>query len=1361
MFQSAKYSGGGLALLLVALLVILPAVAGAIPPRPTPFDENGLRVAAGEPAAMDKSADSFPYDVFNGRNPPSTGTMNMPVLLVDFLGQSGQITPAQFNTILFTPSAGGNTSVRDYYTEVSRGQLTVTGQIYGWLRMPMAYGSYVGGQGGHGDTFPFNIQGLVRDAVLAADASVDFRQFDNDGPDGVPNSGDDDGFVDCVYVIFSGYGAESYWPVNSRNRLWSSAGWMDWGWFGPGPVTTNDGVRVQLYAVSSELRNTSGNTIRDIGVVCHEMGHLLGLPDMYSTIISSMVPMLGQWNGMGEYSVMAMGAWGASGTNPDQPTHFTGFEKAMLGWLNPVHVTVDLVGASIGDIETSGTIYCNFPFWPTGPPDLNLPQRFWMPSWTNWPPPIEGFIVENRQCIGFDSQLSGSGLLIYHMDGIVAQQDHFNGTPPFPNWYSNAVEWSENRPLLDLECADQTGMDHTFNADDLDAQNNWGDAGDYFASTTAGFDATTTPSSVSYNGAPSGFAVRNIGASGAVMTADITVGAPPGPGHDIWVKDCGRDTGVEPSSPVCDCWGYRMQYACPDLWIDNNEDGYTDTPVEGATNKLHIKIRNGGTAGLDYGTVTVYDHSRFLAPPQISPDPGNPFFVMAKVCSLSIQSLAAGDSLILKVPWFVPASPPPPNWNYPPSLGVVVETATDTLNGTGDIAMDNNLAMTTGKKMWIRSGQSSKRGHMAEPAKLAALRDGDASFEIPPPRADKSESEPQPTSVVLPLNNPFDVPHDILFTVEGDIPPSWTIECFLPELMPGAPVPVPFVVVLDPGQVTPLEVVVTPDPLAMHGELGTIFVAEYDPITFPDEMLGGMSVPIEVDLYPPQPVTGLWAETFTRDSCVPWYGGVLIGFDPVEYDVAGFEESEVWYGAWRDTVLGGPYPGFDGLTTHVTYDLFWDTPWWEVADVDFPIGWPDPPHYYLVALDAAGNRSEISAPLFPPSTADYATHDLGAVRMTVTNQGICGYMEVPGRGQGLQYPKNTPSCLWNGGLWVGTGPTQVANRDYTLDPDRDWEKSDDPDGAVQYAFPPNWTPDVGDNEAVVTTHYRDTGSTSPLGLLVQQVALVSSDAPNDDFVILRYEITNDSDEPLNGIYAGQFMDLDLGDPAAGAPWNNNGVTDLARNLAVMWADDSPVHVGLRLLEPSSLANGAFIQNSIWVYPQDHILEADKFGFLTGSDPGHAVQATTAADDWGVCISAGPFNLAPNASVVVAIAVVGGDDLVDFEANADAAAVFYGGLITGVDNNGDGPVPARLAVPQNRPNPFNPMTRIVYYLPCAGRVEVGVFDLRGRRVTTLVDEPQAAGTHELDWDAASFASGVYLLQVRSGGEQVTRKMSLVR
>jgi len=94
------------------------------------------------------------------------------------------------------------------------------------------------------------------------------------------------------------------------------------------------------------------------------------------------------------------------------------------------------------------------------------------------------------------------------------------------------------------------------------------------------------------------------------------------------------------------------------------------------------------------------------------------------------------------------------------------------------------------------------------------------------------------------------------------------------------------------------------------------------------------------------------------------------------------------------------------------------------------------------------------------------------------------------------------------------------------------------------------------------------------------------------------------------------------------------------------------------------------------------------------------------------------------------------------------------------------VPAHLALGPNVPNPFNPNTRIGFELPRPGRVQVDVFDTRGRLVRHLLDQSLPAGAHSVVWDGRdrsgqTSASGVYWYRVQSSGEEQSRKMVLVR
>ncbi len=81
--------------------------------------------------------------------------------------------------------------------------------------------------------------------------------------------------------------------------------------------------------------------------------------------------------------------------------------------------------------------------------------------------------------------------------------------------------------------------------------------------------------------------------------------------------------------------------------------------------------------------------------------------------------------------------------------------------------------------------------------------------------------------------------------------------------------------------------------------------------------------------------------------------------------------------------------------------------------------------------------------------------------------------------------------------------------------------------------------------------------------------------------------------------------------------------------------------------------------------------------------------------------------------------------------------------------------------QNYPNPFNPSTTIVYELPRREKVNIQIYDSAGRKVATLLDGPQNAGRHELDFKAAHLASGVYYYRLTAGRFVQTRKMLLIK
>ena len=102
---------------------------------------------------------------------------------------------------------------------------------------------------------------------------------------------------------------------------------------------------------------------------------------------------------------------------------------------------------------------------------------------------------------------------------------------------------------------------------------------------------------------------------------------------------------------------------------------------------------------------------------------------------------------------------------------------------------------------------------------------------------------------------------------------------------------------------------------------------------------------------------------------------------------------------------------------------------------------------------------------------------------------------------------------------------------------------------------------------------------------------------------------------------------------------------------------------------------------------------------------------------------------------------------------------YNGYLTEVEKTSN-PSQFRLAL-NNYPNPFNPVTKIVYTVPRRGRVMLTVYNVLGQKVAQLVDEVKPAGEYSLLFDAVSMNSGVYLCRLDAGGEQITRKLLLMR
>jgi M6 family metalloprotease-like protein len=278
-----------------------------------------------------------------------SGTAQVPVLLGKYANTAADPYPAAtLQTKLF--SAPPAMSMTALYDEMSYGALNLTGTVYGWYQVSQNDTQYEGGAGCYGLCGSAKTGQYILEVLELADPSVNFGTYDNDGPDGIPNSGDDDGFVDFVAIVQPEIGAEC-----GNNNLWSHR-WVVGGWpeFAGNPWTTDDArtgggfIQVWDYTIQPAKGSTNGcgSGVIEIGVFCHEFGHAFGLPDLYDWDG-------GQSEGVGHWSLMGSGNW----NRPPNPSHMDAWCKSQLGWVAPIDVGPQGQIYAIDNVETNPEVF--------------------------------------------------------------------------------------------------------------------------------------------------------------------------------------------------------------------------------------------------------------------------------------------------------------------------------------------------------------------------------------------------------------------------------------------------------------------------------------------------------------------------------------------------------------------------------------------------------------------------------------------------------------------------------------------------------------------------------------------------------------------------------------------------------------------------------------------------------------------------------------------------------------------------------------------------------------------------------------------------------------------------------------------
>lgn len=145
----------------------------------------------------------------------------------------------------------------------------------------------------------------------------------------------------------------------------------------------------------------------------------------------------------------------------------------------------------------------------------------------------------------------------------------------------------------------------------------------------------------------------------------------------------------------------------------------------------------------------------------------------------------------------------------------------------------------------------------------------------------------------------------------------------------------------------------------------------------------------------------------------------------------------------------------------------------------------------------------------------------------------------------------------------------------------------------------------------------------------------------------------------------------------------------------------------------------------------------------------------------VTFSSGQYNFPTNARLRFMCDASGDYDDVYID-EIEFRGISGGGSSGDIDVADEGSeAPEQFALRQNYPNPFNPVTTIRFSLVEEGHTRVEIYNVAGQRVATLVDHVMPAGNHEIPWNAAGKASGVYFCRLTQGTRSVINKMVLLR
>jgi subtilisin family serine protease len=384
---------------------------------------------------------------------------------------------------------------------------------------------------------------------------------------------------------------------------------------------------------------------------------------------------------------------------------------------------------------------------------------------------------------------------------------------------------------------------------------------------------------------------------------------------------------------------------------------------------------------------------------------------------------------------------------------------------------------------------------------------------------------------------------------------------------------------------------------------------------------------------------------------------------------------------------------------------------------------------------------------------DYLNIDTNKVATTMTSTGKIGYNMQSSYTQGVGFVYNgSAPFLHCGGFLVGNSTAQVSDEIYG-DVSGSYDNNFKTKTIVHKILPPV----VSDFDA--ETIFNDSLASNSMGLVITNKAYAWNPAPKDKFIIMEYTIKNYGTATLPTLYAGMFMDFDMGTDGT----KDRISYDATNKMSYTYSTEGGTYAAIQLLSNGLVHHYAFDKNGQGFngYAQSMNIDNgfnsyDKYSALSVSNSDHNTAGIPNGNDVADMLSSGPFILQPGDSVTLAFALIAGDHLADIQSSAIAADQIYNH--TGIAENS---MNNAIQLSDIFPNPSNNSFSVNIHLPAASDIDLSLFDLSGKKLQSIKSGKLLQGDHQFTVSAKNFAAGIYYVRLTCGNMVISKDVTIVK